>query len=273
MIPPTSIDGTDITGATIDGTDVQEITVDGDVVFSPGPTINFPVAYSDLVLWYPFDATTYGGSNPDDVTAILGGSGDDTAFDGSVNGATYDSNGGVTDITAGQNSGAYEYISVDYVEHSNITHMDQSTDTFCVNMWVKSNSLSGIDTVWGIGSGLSGSNANGIVIFTRDTGQVDFRIRVPSTPAVTVSNTNFVANQWFMLTLQNDGNRIKAHIDGQPAFDSAIHNFSTTFDAPTRLGYRPDFGNSWDGYIDDYRVYNRELSNSEINQIYQNTKP
>jgi len=31
---PTSIDGTDITGATIDGTEVQEITVDGDTVFS-----------------------------------------------------------------------------------------------------------------------------------------------------------------------------------------------------------------------------------------------
>jgi len=39
MIPPTSIDGTDITGATIDATDVQEITVDGDVVFTAGPTI------------------------------------------------------------------------------------------------------------------------------------------------------------------------------------------------------------------------------------------
>jgi len=38
MIPPTSIDGTDITGATIDGTDVQEITVDGDVVFSANQT-------------------------------------------------------------------------------------------------------------------------------------------------------------------------------------------------------------------------------------------
>jgi len=33
MMPPTSIDGTDITGATIDGTDVTEITVDGDTVF------------------------------------------------------------------------------------------------------------------------------------------------------------------------------------------------------------------------------------------------
>jgi len=31
--PPTSIDGTDITGATIDGQEVQEITVDGDTMF------------------------------------------------------------------------------------------------------------------------------------------------------------------------------------------------------------------------------------------------
>jgi len=37
-MPPTSIDGTDITGATIDGTDVTEITVDGDTVFSADRT-------------------------------------------------------------------------------------------------------------------------------------------------------------------------------------------------------------------------------------------
>jgi len=36
MIPPTSIDGTDITGATIDGQDVEEITVDGQTVFTAG---------------------------------------------------------------------------------------------------------------------------------------------------------------------------------------------------------------------------------------------
>jgi len=40
---PTSIDGTDITGATIDGTDVSEITVDGQTVFTAGgpPIENF----------------------------------------------------------------------------------------------------------------------------------------------------------------------------------------------------------------------------------------
>jgi len=37
---PTSIDGTDITGATIDGTDVQEITVDGQTVLAPGLQIS-----------------------------------------------------------------------------------------------------------------------------------------------------------------------------------------------------------------------------------------
>ena len=37
--PPTSIDGTDITGATIDGQEVQEITVDGQTVFTAGPLI------------------------------------------------------------------------------------------------------------------------------------------------------------------------------------------------------------------------------------------
>jgi hypothetical protein len=40
--PPTSIDGTDITGATIDGQEVQEITVDGDIVFTAGPELPNP---------------------------------------------------------------------------------------------------------------------------------------------------------------------------------------------------------------------------------------
>jgi len=40
---PTSIDGTDITGATIDGNDVQEITVDGQTVFTAVPAGAFDI--------------------------------------------------------------------------------------------------------------------------------------------------------------------------------------------------------------------------------------
>jgi len=53
MIPPTSIDGTDITGATIDGTDVQEITVDGQTVFTS--TTPHP---SGKVAWYAIDTSS-----------------------------------------------------------------------------------------------------------------------------------------------------------------------------------------------------------------------
>jgi len=42
---PTSIDGSDITGATIDGQDVSEITVDGQTVFEAGPDIPDGPAY------------------------------------------------------------------------------------------------------------------------------------------------------------------------------------------------------------------------------------
>jgi len=70
MIPPTSIDGTDITGATIDGTDVQEITVDGDVVFSagsPSPSGKYMIVsdrtFGDVFMYEmstPFDISTAG---------------------------------------------------------------------------------------------------------------------------------------------------------------------------------------------------------------------
>jgi len=55
--PPSSIDGTDITGATIDGQEVQEITVDGQTVFT---AINKP----DTVISRPLD-TGAGGPASD----------------------------------------------------------------------------------------------------------------------------------------------------------------------------------------------------------------
>jgi len=73
MIPPTSIDGTDITGATIDGTDVQEITVDGQTVFSAGlPTAGLKQRYkaSDLNLNYGDTVNTWPDSAPDGLDAL-----------------------------------------------------------------------------------------------------------------------------------------------------------------------------------------------------------
>jgi len=60
--PPTSIDGTEITGATIDGTEVTEITVDGDTVFTAG------LPNSGLIQDY-YDPRNLTKSTGDDVSS------------------------------------------------------------------------------------------------------------------------------------------------------------------------------------------------------------
>jgi len=263
---PTSIDGTDITGATIDGTDVQEITVDGQTVFSA--VSNLPVAYSNLIAWYPFDSATYGGSNADDVTAILGGSGDDTAFDGTVDDATYDSNGGVTDIQAGTNSGAFSFVQ----QINNTTAIGDAIDlplfnlnvgTVCV--WVNPDSLDG-GNLFFIGTNNSnfiGWRSNSSEFYYRENG---------NTPTITTPET-LSTNQWTHLAWSTDGSNIKSWFNGTP-YGPVSASENMVFD---ELGYPYDFdgGNrfSLDGHADDLRVYNKQLSDSEVSQIYQNTEP
>jgi len=74
---PTSIDGTDITGATIDGTDVQEITVDGDTVFTAGPQ---PPDQANLV--FQMDASQESLSNNQTTSTVTDFSGNGNDFSG-----------------------------------------------------------------------------------------------------------------------------------------------------------------------------------------------
>jgi len=98
---PTSIDGTDITGATIDGQDVQEITVDGQTVFTAGPVL----PDSAIARWSFEDDL-----NTSTAVDSIG------SFDGNINGATYSTQSQVgdnslffdgvdDDVTIGSSSG------------------------------------------------------------------------------------------------------------------------------------------------------------------------
>jgi len=84
MMPPTSIDGTDITGATIDGTDVQEITVDGQTVFS---AFDIP----DSVVEQFNSQTAFSPS--DDNTQVTSWTGEKQSITATGTGATVRANG------------------------------------------------------------------------------------------------------------------------------------------------------------------------------------
>jgi len=94
MMPPTSIDGTDITGATIDGTDVTEITVDGDTVFTAGLPDE-----DDLHARYDFSQAT-GTSTVNDL------SGNGHTLTGSYTGPT----GSINSKTAGVFDGVDDFL-------------------------------------------------------------------------------------------------------------------------------------------------------------------
>jgi hypothetical protein len=261
MIPPTSIDGTDITGATIDGTDVQEITVDGDVVFSAE---TLPVAYSNLVAWWPFDSSKYGGSDADDVTALFNPSqsGDSTAYDGTVNGATYQSSGGLTDINAGTNSGAFDFDgSNDYITFPNIGIFSGSQD-FSMCVWATAPPNRKTNFI----------NANGEVkLFIESRNSTTVRFFVDSFVDITIpQQTNH-----YILAYDASGGEFDAYINGVLESTQSTSNPSSlnTINAIGAADFTSGgLGSFFDGVIDDVRIYDKKLNTTEAETIVQNTQ-
>jgi len=268
MMPPTSIDGTDITGATIDGTDVQEITVDGDTVFTAE---TLPVAYSNLIIWTPFDSSFYGGSNADDVTALFnpGEAGDSTAFDGTVNGSTYASSGGVKDINAGATSGAFDFDGSNDIIDFGTGPSTVSAGDFSICLWAKADAYP-TNTDDGNYAFCYGG---GLIEMGRVQAVTDLRVRIFDGSVNDVVLGSLVTGTYIHLTLTYDSasNTMEGYLDG--VSQGTNSSGSPSSGAEYALGAHNAPKRHWDGEIDDWRLYDKVLSSSEVNQIYQNTKP
>ena len=264
MIPPTSIDGTDITGATIDGTDVQEITVDGDVVFTS--TTADPVAKSDLIAWYRFESSGLLTDSADNSSF-----GDATAYDLTEQGqSTTESNsvssGGATDVIDGTSSGYYDMVADGNIEAS-LTNL---STPFTVMGWFNPD---GVDT----GSGnqalfgdWDGSSSDWYMRYRDGTDELTM---VDDIAGNQFDLGSFPSGQWSHITGVYDSTDT-AYIDG-----SVVGTLSASSQRTFTGGDGLDIGslgNSlefYDGGIDDVRIYNRALTSSEINQIITNTQP
>jgi len=264
-MPPVEIDGNPITGATIDGTDVQEITVDGDTVFTAETN---PVAYSDLKAWFPFDSLFYGGSNADDVTAIFNSanSGDSTAYDATVNGPTHVLNG-VVDVNNGASSGAYQFTANN---NQDITIPLQSlgdpSNGYAISIWFNYDGSAGraidANSLGSSSDDFSFQQRGGPVIFVYYRGGTNLETGIINT------------NDWHHVVWQGTSSGIELY-HNNVLVDSASDNHPTlNLAANFTLGNEPtrtiDF---FGGRIDDVRLYDTALTSSQIDEIYQNTKP
>ena len=85
----------------------------------------------------------------------------------------------------------------------------------------------------------------------------------------------FVLNQWHHVLGVCDGQTAKIFYDGHPVKSSNLNCSASHNNATLRIGKDPYHTSAsyWIGKIDDIRIYTRDLSDSEIQELYSSEKP
>jgi len=223
-----------------------------------------PVAASDLVAWYPFRSGT-----GEDITAGDSRFGDTTDYSATVNGATFQASGGVTDIQTGANSGAFDFDGVDDGLTATLPTFAQLSICVWVN-WDNLNSefLGPISTF----RDANGTDTHQFTFHAADGGNTN-RIAC-LTPGSRPDFTTVTAGKWFHFAATYDGTTVTTYVNGTQA-NTGTGSFTAdlTEFAIGRRTSRIDSNVITDGRIDDVRIYDSALSDSQINQIYLNTEP
>lgn len=224
-----------------------------------------PVAASNLVAWYPFEGEA------SDATAFQPWAADDTDYSGTVNGATYQESGGVTDIRRGSNTAAYEFDTT-----GNIELFNHGLSSHSISCWLNTDVL---------GYNTGGSNAlifgyyDGggakYTIINMDGDSLNYRIDDGSNSYTKVAGSSINTVEWnhAVLTYNSSTSNVKAYLDGS-LLGEISYSSGIVFDTGNYyIGGNPVNGTNFDGKVDDCRIYNRALTESEVSSIYNNTKP
>jgi len=280
MSPPIDIDGSEIQEATIDGQDVSEITIDGQ---QAAELLGIPdsALRRDLVAWYRFE-----DGDARDYTATLDAQfADSTAYDGTVDGAAFQSTGGVTDFENGGNSGAFDFDgSNDKIELPVGTQVDDfSSGGFSFGCWFNINSSNMNDDsaqiVGNYGDSEYGCTDNHIQLTSdRDSNKVELAIRDrigQDTFRIITSSTEVLDGNWHhgVGTIQSN-DTMTLYVDGNNEGSVSVSSIEDWAEQPNfYVGEDGCKTKNMPGKVDDIRLYNKELSSTEVSDIYNATKP
>ena len=233
--------------------------------------VTLPVAASDLVAWYPFRSGT-----GEDITAGDSNFGDTTDYSAVVNGPTFQSSGGVNDIQTGPNSGAFDFDGTDdTLDLGTVADSDQS---LTLMTWVKHDTVG--NSVRRLINKLDGSITSpdgALLLFLDRDGLPRFGVKANGSFNFAKDSTPITANQFVHLAgrydFQTGDNTIL--VNGQPVGTKSPGQADPRSSQPWSLGEsKPPAGSFFtDGTLDNIRIYQASLSDSQINQIYLNTKP
>jgi hypothetical protein len=214
------------------------------------------VAQSDLVAWFPME------NGAQDETAGDTSYGDSTDYSGSVNGATKQSSGGVTDIlTQSTDSGVFSFDGAgDDIDLGAIYKSDPITTSAWVNIQTDSP-----------GYIFSLSNRYDLAYDQfLNNGTYEFR-SYDGSSAIRLDSGVSTTSSYVHLAVTSDGSTITFYANGS---EVASYTGSPAFPIGSwRVGEQSNGGNNISALIDDVRIYNAALTSTQINDAYNAAKP
>jgi hypothetical protein len=188
--------------------------------------------------------------------------------DSSGRGNTLTNNDGVT-FVAGKIGNAAEFDGANYLS----AQVDQAgINSFSLSAWINPSDLEGARFVI---NGLTGTNwqYGGIVLDTQDGDLIGgFNYGGDGNSFIVQTDTQpLVENQWQHIAVTRFGTALKLYLNASFILSSECGTQSIPGGSPISLGSNADgiFGH-YDGLIDAAGIWNRALSDGEIDALYNN---
>ena len=207
------------------------------------------IAGSNLLLWYPLDETA--GATAHDVS--------NNGHHGSLTGTSFSSNSSAGPIEQALGfDGSNDHISTSFSANLSALSMSmwyfQGTDTW--------------DTIVEIDTGLFGFGPKG----SGSSNRMNLKI---GTPSGQYAENEFPYNTWHHLTITWDtSGQLRLYKNAQEVISQTGNNTGNTIPMGSiRLGDNMAGSKGFTGRIDDFRFFDRVLTEDEINVIYQSGTP
>lgn len=245
---------------------VRWATAEGSNAILSSPNINNVGPFSNgLVGYWKMDEASW---TNDCATA--------TVMDASGNGSHGLSCPASTGPTGGSigkygNGAIYDYVD-NYISINNSTVYAPLNEPFSASAWVYLNSFS--DNYPTILRLRSDDTQPWFIIFSNQTSYLGVSIGNQANFAGIKTDVAAASltGKWLHVVATYNGkgssniNNFKIYLDGTLLTNSASGTYASHSQA-TSIGYNSS-GNRWNGYIDEVRVYNRELTNDDVKNLY-----
>jgi len=230
---------------------------------------------------------------PDNITSGLvlyhkeSGRSGITSFDMNL---TSNNNGTLTGMNTGLNNGSSGWNSSgkygnaisfdgvnDHVNCSNGSALNMGTGNFTFMAWYNTTGTSTM-RIGGKGGSASGGKRYVIEMGDAIAGQIAIEIDDNTVKKTVLSTGTYNDGKWHYVAGVRDGNNLRLYNDGKEDVNSPVDitgygNIDSIRSCYIGTLYAEGTGlvSFWKGTIDEVRIYNRALSNDEINQTMNNT--